>query len=1352
MEARNNLFSRGSTPPVQQPQPQYHSSQHLSHNISSTNIDTLFQHINSSSSDLSQSQSQQSFSQQESYGSNGSNPTTPMMSVSDEPSSPHASSNSNATLAERQNALLSLLAGPPSNPAPRNSNAGPGPTMPQQIPTPPGGSQPRSGSGGSAASAEAQGKLLLEQLMAGTAPRSNYSESPHSSANPAVAPSPPYQSQEEYRSYGPQYQDTIDITADIPRAPVPSQPQQQLPPQSAAEPQKTMFDFVSPFDALSSTSGPPKKKAPQPATVSSGGEESSSWTSVSDPKRRSVENLLEQMTNIQSYPQQTSPYDLYDPSSSDYTPRSTVDTRLSQADPRVPPPPLPPKPAPGREPSPRLSPPKTQAQRARMGESPASQQGTIQSNGGNRRDKESSPGPRGGSIRRGQGRGNKNYANANSQPQTIIFDVSQPLDEIQAPRDSVKSTAIALVKQETVFLPGTTIGATHWVAYAMSRGRVRVISRSNGDRTLLQLPPTFGNASVSDMAVFGNRLAGVTSDGGFVVWELPEVITDDVPGTLLLCVAPLPEAEPLQSVKWHPKDPDTLAVASDSQIYLIDLANVSGLHGPNLTHNDLRHIGHLMTLSSSLVAFDFDTLQYALLTISTDSTLTTWNIQDRVPYASHKIRGEDTPSSLTYADGVIVVGRKNGTVFQLLSSNTKAVLSTIKFINSTSGPDELNMFGHVSYDARIQTLWIANSRRDSMIAFKLNMDSPVIMGDESGRGYVEQVVEFSGPKPTIHFVILTADADPNGDEAYAACIAAKVPPGELALAAFSVHSSGVDQILIRREWFDIALGSTTAKYPPVTPSQPPEKVRQAPTVTAPQPAAPPRLRTPPSEEVEVDVSRDEGRIHEPKGKGQKGKNVTWGGKDDNGKGKEKENTEVPVGQVLTKEMKKLEDSLHTRITRSLNKEMDKQQQRFEDARAHEQAEDFARQEKILKLISTELTRNTTRVVEVAVKNEVQNSVLPSLESITRNEVKTVLNDQLGRGLTDLVSRRLPAEMETLLLRPEFSNKLAQILASNINIAIDRQVKEVVSQILIPEIHNIKGEITRWQSEVSRSHETSIGQLERSVRLLSEQVKFQSSHPPAGTPPTQPPASQSLPMGMQQQQAMGQPQLQMQARMPMGHSGGPMPQQQPGWYPHDPQPAQAPLPSWYRQGIAAPQPSHPAQPPPPVEKPITADEMAKYENHFVEHLSPSAPVPDLLNLLSRTNIDTVLSTRPDVPTLSQTCIIVIIHRTTPIIDMSAPSDPAFKLAVQWMHRALQLLRLDDNMMLDYAPRVMPTIYRSLGITEKRLSLLPEMSSSTNEGIQHLREIRAMIERKVPSVMRTQASAASAGSSASNAGQA
>jgi hypothetical protein len=71
---------------------------------------------------------------------------------------------------------------------------------------------------------------------------------------------------------------------------------------------------------------------------------------------------------------------------------------------------------------------------------------------------------------------------------------------------------------------------------------------------------------------------------------------------------------------------------------------------------------------------------------------------------------------------------------------------------------------------------------------------------------------------------------------------------------------------------------------------------------------------------------------------------------------------------------------------------------------HEQAEDFARQEKILKLISTELTRNTTRVVEMAVKNEIQNSVLPSLENITKSEVKGALSDQIGISLIDVINR------------------------------------------------------------------------------------------------------------------------------------------------------------------------------------------------------------------------------------------------------------------------------------------------------------------------------------------------------------
>ena len=143
------------------------------------------------------------------------------------------------------------------------------------------------------------------------------------------------------------------------------------------------------------------------------------------------------------------------------------------------------------------------------------------------------------------------------------------------------------------------------------------------------------------------------------------------------------------------------------------------------------------------------------------------------------------------------------------------------------------------------------------------------------------------------------------------------------------------------------------------------------------------------------------------------------GADAKGKAAETSAGDSPLASTLTKEIRKVEENLHTRIGRLIGKELEKQRklasfykpvlvlvlmpetdQRLEDARASEQAADFVRQEKILKLISTELTKNTTRVVEMAVKSEVQNSVLPALENITKAEVKAALNNQISKGLSD----------------------------------------------------------------------------------------------------------------------------------------------------------------------------------------------------------------------------------------------------------------------------------------------------------------------------------------------------------------
>lgn len=1213
--------------------------------------------------------------------------------------------------------------------------------------------------------------------MAGPPTRQNYSEPAPAAVQPlsptSSAPLPP--ANEPYlSSEGPLI--VPEAPRDLPQPMPLPQAQQQAP----SSPPKPIFDFVSPFDALASAATSKKKQVVTAGASSSSGNEDS-WTSaslgslVNDPKRKSVENLIDQLTRSQAPygPGRSSPSPTYEPYSTadEYSQvESNQPAPQQQQQPRTmpPPPPLPPKP------DHRASPPKAPVQQQQH----RSQGRSTESPVGHpippaRKEKDGSPGPRPWKND-GRGKGGvkgKSQSSPTTQPQTIVFDVSQALDEVQAPRDTVKSTAIALVKQDSVFLPGTTIGATHWIAYAMTRGRVRVISRSSGDRTLLQLPTVFApSTQVVDMAVYGNRLAGVTSDGGFVVWELPEVITDDVPGRLLLCIIPSADADPLHSVKWHPKQLDTLAVASETKMYLLDLADAARTYrGEPLPQVELNHISQVFTVPSRLVAFDFDVPHFALATISEDSTLTLWNVHDKMPFWTHRVRGEDIPSSLTFIDDGIVIGRKNGTIFQLLSVISKNVLSTFKFVNGTK--EDSDMFGHVNYDSRIQTLWVANNRRDSLIAVKIGFDVSATSSGELVRGgFFEQIVEFSGPKSTIHFVILSADIDPSGEEAHAACVAAKVPPGELALVAFSVHSTGVDQVLVRKEWYDSALVNAGSKFPsaPYVPPQqapapapmdvkPARQIAPAPVNVGPVPqqSVSMRSRSPPSEEIDSEMTRDEVRMADNKGKNVKGKNVAFRDRDEREKNRVDSGSMSDSGlvQMVAKEIKKSEESLHTRIGRMIGKEMDKQNMRFEEARAHEQAEDFNRQEKILKLISTELTKNTTRVVEMAVKAEVQNSVLPALEHITRTEVRSALNDHVGRGLTEYIQNNLPVEIEKLLLRPDVSSHFANILSTNLNPLIERYVKDSVTKSFLPaysqqtsamhqdilremraEILNVKKDSMTWQTEAARGQEALIRELEHSVRVLSDQVKFLTMNAStlstvhhrvatSGSPvPSVPSISSIASQPLHRQLPVTQP--------PAYNSQPPT-----SSFPQQTQPASMHG-SWYSSPsiptIAAPQASHPLAPPPPPPPPQIQAQRSppmkseEWDDTYLSVLSTQDP-KQLRELLARSNPEIVMPLSGPGP-LSQAVILTLLHRLVATVGETPPVDESFKSALWWLQRAATVLNINEPLISPYVSRVVPNVKAMLNTTKQRLSILPG-PPQLMDSVRTISEIQDTLSRKL-----------------------
>ena len=189
--------------------------------------------------------------------------------------------------------------------------------------------------------------------------------------------------------------------------------------QGSPQPNKTMFDFVSPFDALASSSAAPVRKPAQPPSHQQEPSEpfEDTWTSVIDPKRKSVDNLLEQIGHTKAPVASAQPIPFDQHSLDDETP--ITELVQSKAASR----PLPPKPM--QAPSPRNSPPKGTPPVRRdvqSSESPfGSQVGSALSHvptGITQREKESSPGPRGSwkGHEGGRSRGSGSKVKATSGP------------------------------------------------------------------------------------------------------------------------------------------------------------------------------------------------------------------------------------------------------------------------------------------------------------------------------------------------------------------------------------------------------------------------------------------------------------------------------------------------------------------------------------------------------------------------------------------------------------------------------------------------------------------------------------------------------------------------------------------------------------------------------------------------------------------------------------------------------------------------------------------------------------------------------------------------------------------------
>lgn len=169
-----------------------------------------------------------------------------------------------------------------------------------------------------------------------------------------------------------------------------------------------------------------------------------------------------------------------------------------------------------------------------------------------------------------------------------------------------------------------------------------------------------------------------------------------------------------------------------------------------------------------MVSFCLNHTQQALAVLSTKSYLTLYNVStlNRVWHRQLPSSADaGPPSSVQFCETMILVGRKNNTIYDLIQITVDlAVLSTIKFVAPPPSPAPLH-FSQAVYDSSRRTLWVSSFARGSVFGFRYALSgSPPIKVAERPNGVVafDKIGEYPLNESILSLALSTGS--PSGEE------------------------------------------------------------------------------------------------------------------------------------------------------------------------------------------------------------------------------------------------------------------------------------------------------------------------------------------------------------------------------------------------------------------------------------------------------------------------------------------------------------------------------------------------------------------------------------------------------------
>ncbi|KAI9813909.1 MAG: hypothetical protein M1832_006056 [Thelocarpon impressellum] len=212
------------------------------------------------------------------------------------------------------------------------------------------------------------------------------------------------------------------------------------------------------------------------------------------------------------------------------------------------------------------------------------------------------------------------------------------------------------------------------------------------------------------------------------------------------------------------------------------------------------------------------------------------------------------------------------------------------------------------------------------------------------------------------------------------------------------------------------------------------------------------------------------------------------------------------GDFLTRELRKIEKTVSADLTKVITRELENLYRRFDEDKRIQQASGDAKQDTVLRLVSSTLSDNVEKSLARMIGQSIQQAVIPAIADVTAASVHRNLSDVLRETLHHSVPRELKTALPDIVGRafqnPDVLRVISDLVANKVATHVESEFSAILHGTISPAFKDlavgtaqkIAGDLERRTAEQMRRAEVGrqndslkIDQLHELIRGLTQTV-------------------------------------------------------------------------------------------------------------------------------------------------------------------------------------------------------------------------------------------------------------------------